>query len=63
MNQVEALRSAGVDAHSLNSNTPLSEREFIHQDLASGHPPDASPLRHSGALLYRQFSETPPAGV
>ena len=38
MNQVEALRSAGVNAHTLNSNTLPADRERIHQDLASGHP-------------------------
>ena len=38
MNQVEALRAANVDARSLNSNTPLSERDSIYVDLASGHP-------------------------
>ncbi|KAK1706519.1 RecQ family ATP-dependent DNA helicase [Colletotrichum lupini] len=38
MNQVEALRSAGIDASSLNSNTPPAERDRINQDLASGHP-------------------------
>lgn len=38
MNQVEALRAANVDARTLNSNTPLSERDCIYQDLATGHP-------------------------
>ncbi|KAF9878924.1 RecQ family ATP-dependent DNA helicase [Colletotrichum karsti] len=38
MNQVEALRLAGIDASSLNSNTPPRERDRINQDLASGHP-------------------------
>ncbi|KAK3314630.1 P-loop containing nucleoside triphosphate hydrolase protein [Apodospora peruviana] len=38
MNQVEALRSAQVDARTLNSNTPLAERDYIYQDLATGHP-------------------------
>ncbi|KAK4101977.1 ATP-dependent DNA helicase [Parathielavia hyrcaniae] len=38
MNQVEALRAAKVDARTLNSNTPLSERDYIYQDLATGHP-------------------------
>ncbi|OLN87300.1 Bloom syndrome protein [Colletotrichum chlorophyti] len=38
MNQVEALRSAGIDASSLNSNTLPAERDRINQDLASGHP-------------------------
>ncbi|GAB1313500.1 hypothetical protein MFIFM68171_03710 [Madurella fahalii] len=38
MNQVEALRAANVDARTLNSNTPLAERDHIYQDLATGHP-------------------------
>ncbi|TPX17089.1 uncharacterized protein E0L32_003207 [Thyridium curvatum] len=38
MNQVEALRSANVDARTLNSNTSQEERDRIYQDLASGHP-------------------------
>lgn len=38
MNQVEALRQANVDARSLNSNTPLPERDAIYADLATGHP-------------------------
>ncbi|KAL2157051.1 hypothetical protein VTH06DRAFT_7520 [Thermothelomyces fergusii] len=38
MNQVEALRAANVDARTLNSNTPLAERDRIYQDLATGHP-------------------------
>ncbi|KAL2135911.1 hypothetical protein VTI74DRAFT_6294 [Chaetomium olivicolor] len=38
MNQVEALRAANVDARTLNSNTPLLERDYIYQDLATGHP-------------------------
>jgi RecQ family ATP-dependent DNA helicase len=38
MNQVEALRAANVDARTLNSNIPLSERDRIYQDLATGHP-------------------------
>ena len=38
MNQVEALRAANVDARTLNSNTPMSERDHIYQDLATGHP-------------------------
>ncbi|KAH6620804.1 P-loop containing nucleoside triphosphate hydrolase protein [Chaetomium sp. MPI-SDFR-AT-0129] len=38
MNQVEALRAANVDARTLNSNIPLSERDLIYQDLATGHP-------------------------
>ncbi|KAL1865849.1 hypothetical protein VTK73DRAFT_5028 [Phialemonium thermophilum] len=38
MNQVEALRASKVDARTLNSNTPLVERDHIYQDLASGYP-------------------------
>ncbi|KAI1630619.1 P-loop containing nucleoside triphosphate hydrolase protein [Biscogniauxia mediterranea] len=38
MNQVEALRAADIDASSLNSNTPLSERDRILNDLKTGHP-------------------------
>ncbi|KAK4148368.1 P-loop containing nucleoside triphosphate hydrolase protein [Chaetomidium leptoderma] len=38
MNQVEALRAAKVDARTLNSNTPLAERDHIYRDLATGHP-------------------------
>ena len=38
MNQVEALRAANVKAYTLNSNTPISERDYIYQDLATGHP-------------------------
>ena len=38
MNQVEALRASNVDARALNSNTPPSERDYIHRDLATGHP-------------------------
>jgi len=38
MNQVEALRLAKVDARTLNSNTPMAERDYIHQDLSTGHP-------------------------
>jgi RecQ family ATP-dependent DNA helicase len=38
MNQVEALRKAGIDARSLNSTTPMSERDAIHRDLETGHP-------------------------
>ncbi|KAH8880049.1 ATP-dependent helicase-like protein [Thozetella sp. PMI_491] len=38
MNQVEALRASAIEAYSLNSNTPLSEKDYIHRDLASGHP-------------------------
>ncbi|KAL1840929.1 hypothetical protein VTJ49DRAFT_5289 [Mycothermus thermophilus] len=38
MNQVEALRAANVDARTLNSNTPMPERDYIYRDLATGHP-------------------------
>ncbi|KAK3344307.1 P-loop containing nucleoside triphosphate hydrolase protein [Lasiosphaeria hispida] len=38
MNQVEALRAAKVDARTLNGNTTMAERDYIHQDLATGHP-------------------------
>ncbi|KAK3684037.1 P-loop containing nucleoside triphosphate hydrolase protein [Podospora appendiculata] len=38
MNQVEALRAANVDAHTLNGNTTPEEREYIYRDLATGHP-------------------------
>ncbi|KAH8195370.1 hypothetical protein TruAng_010477 [Truncatella angustata] len=38
MNQVEALRAAGINASSLNSNTPLSEKDRIYKDLQTGHP-------------------------
>lgn len=35
---MEALRASGIDASSLNSNTPYSERERLHKDLETGHP-------------------------
>lgn len=38
MNQVEALRAAGIDASSLNSYTPLPEKDAIYRDLQTGHP-------------------------
>lgn len=38
MNQVEQLQSNGINASSLNSNTPPQERDRINKDLASGHP-------------------------
>ncbi|KAI1269570.1 RecQ family ATP-dependent DNA helicase [Xylariaceae sp. FL1019] len=38
MNQVEALRAAGIDASSFNSNTPIPERDRILGDLKTGHP-------------------------
>ncbi|KAI0161490.1 RecQ family ATP-dependent DNA helicase [Xylariaceae sp. FL1272] len=38
MNQVEALRAAGIDASFFNSNTPIPERDRIVGDLKTGHP-------------------------
>ncbi|KAM4060083.1 DEAD/DEAH box helicase [Hirsutella rhossiliensis] len=38
INQVEALRASGIDASSLNSNTPYAEKNRIHRDLETGHP-------------------------
>ncbi|KAK3941762.1 bloom syndrome protein [Diplogelasinospora grovesii] len=38
LNQVQALRKANVDARTLNSNTAMAERDYIYQDLATGHP-------------------------
>ncbi|KAI1400402.1 RecQ family ATP-dependent DNA helicase [Hypoxylon fuscum] len=38
MNQVEALRAADINARSLNSNTPLPEKDSIMNDLKTGHP-------------------------
>jgi RecQ family ATP-dependent DNA helicase len=38
MNQVESLRVAGINASSLNSNTPPLEKDWIYKDLQSGHP-------------------------
>ncbi|KAG8405599.1 hypothetical protein J3459_022583 [Metarhizium acridum] len=38
INQVEALRASGVDASSLNSNTPYPEKDRIQRDLETGHP-------------------------
>lgn len=38
INQVEALRASGIDASTLNSNTPLHERDRIQRDLETGHP-------------------------
>ncbi|PHH85572.1 hypothetical protein CDD83_234 [Cordyceps sp. RAO-2017] len=38
INQVEALRALGIDASSLNSNTPYAEKTRIHRDLETGHP-------------------------
>ncbi|KAJ6439598.1 Bloom syndrome protein [Purpureocillium lavendulum] len=38
INQVAALRASGINASSLNSNTPYAERDRIHRDLETGHP-------------------------
>lgn len=38
MNQVESLRASGIKASSLNSNTPMQEKDLIYKDLQSGHP-------------------------
>ncbi|KAH8678153.1 RecQ family ATP-dependent DNA helicase [Xylariales sp. PMI_506] len=38
MNQVESLRAAGINASSLNSNTPAAEKDSIYRDLQTGHP-------------------------
>lgn len=38
MNQVESLRAAGINASSLNSNTPGPEKDSIYKDLQTGHP-------------------------
>ncbi|KAI1781204.1 RecQ family ATP-dependent DNA helicase [Hypoxylon cercidicola] len=38
MNQVEALRAADINASSLNSSTPLPEKDRIMNDLKTGHP-------------------------
>ncbi|KAI0181293.1 ATP-dependent DNA helicase [Hypoxylon sp. FL1284] len=38
LNQVEALRAANINASSLNSNTPLPEKDRIMNDLKTGHP-------------------------
>ena len=35
---MQALRASGIDASSLNSNTPYSERVRIERDLETGHP-------------------------
>ncbi|KAL7926604.1 P-loop containing nucleoside triphosphate hydrolase protein [Trichoderma austrokoningii] len=37
-NQIEALRAQGIDASTLNSNTPREERHRIQRDLETGHP-------------------------
>ncbi|KAI9158345.1 Bloom syndrome protein [Paramyrothecium foliicola] len=38
INQVEALRAYGIEASTLNGNTPGSEKNRIHRDLETGHP-------------------------
>ncbi|KAF4989094.1 hypothetical protein FDECE_14812 [Fusarium decemcellulare] len=38
INQVDALKASGIDANSLNSNTPYPERVRIERDLETGHP-------------------------
>lgn len=38
MNQVEALQKAGINARTLNSSTPRSERDAINNDLGTGRP-------------------------
>ncbi|UNI20246.1 DNA helicase [Purpureocillium takamizusanense] len=38
INQVAALRASGVDASSLNGDTPRDEKFRIHRDLETGHP-------------------------
>ncbi|KAI1329363.1 RecQ family ATP-dependent DNA helicase [Xylariaceae sp. FL0255] len=38
LNQVEALRAAGIEASSFNGNTPMPERDRIQKDLKTGHP-------------------------
>lgn len=38
INQVEALLLHGIEASTLNSNTPYSERNRIQRDLETGHP-------------------------
>lgn len=35
---MESLKASGIDANSLNSNTPYQERLRIERDLESGHP-------------------------
>lgn len=35
---MEALRASGIDASSLNSNTPYQEKLRIERDLETGHP-------------------------
>ncbi|KAL7897826.1 P-loop containing nucleoside triphosphate hydrolase protein [Trichoderma sp. SZMC 28014] len=65
INQVEALRAAGIDASSLNSNTPREERDRIQRDLETGHPKtrllyvtpelcSGSRFRTTLQLVYRQ---------
>lgn len=38
MNQIESLRAADINASSLNSNTPMIEKDRIYKDLQTGHP-------------------------
>ncbi|KAJ5759730.1 hypothetical protein N7520_006886 [Penicillium odoratum] len=38
MDQVNALQALGVAVSSINSNTPISERRVILDDMLSGHP-------------------------
>ncbi|KJZ80450.1 hypothetical protein HIM_00300 [Hirsutella minnesotensis 3608] len=65
LNQVEALRASGIDASSLNSNTPYPERLRLQRDLETGHPrtrllyvtPElcsGSRFRERLQLVYRQ---------
>lgn len=35
---MDALRASGINASSLNSNTPYPEKQRIQQDLETGHP-------------------------
>ena len=37
-NQVSALRAAGIEATTINSTTPYSERQLILRDLSCAHP-------------------------
>lgn len=36
--QVNALKTAGIEAGTINRNTPFDERQRLLQDLATGHP-------------------------
>ncbi|KAI5462177.1 P-loop containing nucleoside triphosphate hydrolase protein [Mariannaea sp. PMI_226] len=38
INQVHSLQASGIEAYSLNSNTPYSDRVRIERDLETGHP-------------------------